>query len=164
MVKPGGGYRLDPAGIDVDLWRFRDLLTRAAIAPASERVDLLAQACDLYTAPLADGCDYDWVEPHREKTRQQAGDAHLQLADDLLPTDAQAACDLLDKAIRLDRYNEGLYRKAMHARHTLGDRDGIKALLRTLTVALADLDAEPDDATLALTRHLRTGIDQETPE
>lgn len=54
----------------------------------------------------------------------------MLLAGDLLDSDPQAASDLLDKAIGLDRYNEALYRKAMHA---LGDADGIRTLLRALT-------------------------------
>lgn len=44
----------------------------------------------------------------------------------------------------------------MHARHALGDRDGIRALLHALTVALADLDAEPDDDTRTLAARLRS--------
>ena len=116
---------------------------------------MLRQACDLYTAPLADGCDYDWVEPHREKARQQATDAHLLLADTLLDGDPHAASDVLDRAIHLDPYNESLYRQAMHTRHALGDRDGIRALLNALTVALADLDVVPDEDTVELAQRLR---------
>jgi DNA-binding SARP family transcriptional activator len=79
----------------------------------------------------------------------------------VLTTDPQAASNLLDKAISLDRYNEALYCKAMHARHALGDADGIRALLRAATKALSDLDAEPDDATVELAVHLRTSLEQQ---
>jgi hypothetical protein len=75
-------YRLDPTTVQVDLWQVRDLLTRARLASPPIRTDLLRDACDLYTAPLAEGCDYEWVEPHREKARQWGTDAHLLLADD----------------------------------------------------------------------------------
>ena len=44
----------------------------------------------------------------------------------------------------------------MQVRHTLGDRDGIRDLLRAVTVALADLDAEPEETTVELARRLRT--------
>ena len=81
------------------------------------------------------------------------------LADDLLHTDPQAASDLLDKAIGLDRYNEALYTKAMHARHALGDADGIRTLLHALTKALSDLDAEPHEDTIALANELRNSPD-----
>ena len=97
VIKPGGRYRLDPTTVDVDLWQLRDLTARAATAPVDERTRLLRQACELYTAPLATGCDYDWVEPHREKARQQAADALLLLADTLMDVDPQAASDILDR-------------------------------------------------------------------
>jgi DNA-binding SARP family transcriptional activator len=154
-------YRLDPTTVDVDLWRLQDRLSRAQLASAPARTELLAEACDLYIAPLAEGCDYEWVEPHREKARRWGTEAHLLLADDLLESDPQAASDLLDKAIGLDRYNEELYRKAMHARHATGDADGIRALLRALTKALADLDAEPAETTVDLAAKLRTSLEQQ---
>jgi DNA-binding SARP family transcriptional activator len=154
-------YRLDPTTVSVDLWRLRDLLNRARLASAPTRTALLREACALYTAPLADGCDYEWVEPHREKTRQWGTEAHVLLADDLLESDPQAASDLLDKAIGLDRYNEELYRKAMHTRHALHDADGIHTLLRALTKALADLDAEPVETTTELATKLRANLEQQ---
>lgn len=153
-------YRLDPTTVDVDLWRLRDLLSRAQLASGSTRTELLREACSLYTAPLADGCDYEWVEPHRETARRWGIDAHLLLAEDLLATDPQAASDLLTKAIRQDPYNEELYRMAMQARHAVQDGDGIRTLLRALTKALSDLDAEPADTTVELATRLRASLDQ----
>jgi len=161
VVKGGGGYKLDPATVDVDVWTLRDLMRKAAIASGTARRALLTAACDLYTAPLADGEDYEWLAPHRETVRRWGTEAHLQLADDLLADHhPQQASDLLDKAIGLDRYNEALYVRAMHARHGLGDADGIRTLLRALTKALADLDAEPHDDTRTLAARLRTSLEQ----
>jgi DNA-binding SARP family transcriptional activator len=96
----------------------------------------------------------DRIEPHRERARQQAIDAHLLMAEDLLNTDPQQASDVLDRAIGFDRYNEKIYVAAMRARHRLGDRDGIRALLRALTAALADLDAAPEEGTIELAKRL----------
>jgi DNA-binding SARP family transcriptional activator len=158
LIKTAGKYRLDPATVDVDVWRLRDLLRAATIASGERRHALLTTACDLCTAPLADGHDYDWIQPHRETVRRWSTEAHLMLADDLIDTDPRAASDLLDRAIGLDRYNEALYTKAMHARHALGDADGIRTLLRALTKALADLDAEPGDNTIELAHQLRTSL------
>jgi DNA-binding SARP family transcriptional activator len=155
VIKTHGRYTLDPATVDVDLWEQRDLIARAVKAGPSERISLLRQACELATAPLADGCDYDWVEAHREKTRQQSTDAHLLLAEALMPSDPQAASDVLDRAIRLDCYNEKLYQTAMRARHRIGDRDGIRALLQALAITMADLDTEPNETTIDLARRLR---------
>ncbi|MER5338578.1 transcriptional regulator [Micromonospora sp. NPDC002717] len=158
VVKSAGRYRLDPATVDVDVWTLRDLLRTATIATGPRRRELLTTACDLYTAPLADGQDYEWLQPHRETVRRWGTEAHLLLADDLVDTDPQGASDLLDKAIGLDRYNEALYTRAMRARHALGDADGIRTLLRALTKALADLDAEPQETTITLASQLRSNL------
>lgn len=155
VIKTAGRYRLDPTTVDVDVWTLRDLLRSATIATGERRRELLTAACDLCTAPLADGQDYEWLPPHRETVRRWGTEAHLLLADDLLRTDPHAASDLLDKAIGLDRYNEALYTRAMHARHALDDPDGIRTLLRALTRALADIDATPQEATTALANQLR---------
>jgi DNA-binding SARP family transcriptional activator len=160
IIKPAGRYRLDPSTVDVDLWRLRDLLRAATIATGERRRQMLHAACDLYTAPLAEGQDYEWLQPHREAVRRWGTEVHLLLADDLLNNDPQTASDLLDKAIGLDRYNEQLYRRSMHARHALGDADGIRTLLRTLAKALADLDAEPDEETISLAGQLRGSLDR----
>ncbi|MFD2768099.1 hypothetical protein [Micromonospora eburnea] len=46
----------------------------------------------------------------------------------------------------------------MRARHALGDADGIRILLRALTRALADLDAEPQEATITLANQVRSSF------
>jgi len=160
VIKAAGRYRLDPATVAVDVWQLRDLLRTATIATGERRRTLLTQACELYTAPLAEGQDYEWITPHREAVRRWGTEAHLLLAEDLLDVNPQAASTLLDKAIGLDRYNEALYRKAMHARHALGDADGIRTLLRALTKSLADLDAEPEEETITLAAELRARLER----
>ncbi|MEU8392526.1 transcriptional regulator [Micromonospora sp. NPDC048843] len=160
VIKSAGRYLLDPATVDVDVWTLRDLMRSATIATEPRRRELLSNACDLYTAPLADGKDYEWLQPHRETVRRWGTEAHLLLADDLLDTNSQAASDLLAKAIGLDRYNEALYVKAMLARHALGDAGGIRTLLRALTKALADLDAELREDTIALATQLLNSLDE----
>ncbi|MPZ28596.1 MAG: transcriptional regulator [Micromonosporaceae bacterium] len=160
LIKTSGRYRLDPATVEVDLWQLHELLQQATIATGQARRDLAQQACDLYTAPLAGGCEYDWVEPHREKVRRWGTQAHLLLTEQLLESDPQHTSDLLDRAIKLDPYHEPLYRTAMHARHALGDADGIRTLLRALRKALGDLDAEPEDQSVELATKLRASLDQ----
>ncbi len=160
-----GRYRLDPTSVDVDLWRFRDQLTRAQTAGPKDRVDLLRRACQSYTGPLAADCDYIWIEAHRERVRQEAADAHLLLATALLDAgNPLEAAQILDKAIAVDPYNEALYQAAMHARHALGDRQGIRNLLQALNIALADLDAEPEDATRELADRLARTIPAPRPD
>jgi hypothetical protein len=52
----------------------------------------------------------------------------------------------------------------MHARHAIGDRAGIRNLLQALNVALADLDAEPEDATRELADRLARTIPAPRPD
>jgi DNA-binding SARP family transcriptional activator len=165
VTQTAGRYHLDPASVHVDLWQFRDLLARARTTDEpQDRIPLLQQACDLYGGPLAADCDYPWVEAHREKARQEATDAHLLLAGDLIQAgDPHMAADLLDTAIGFDPYNEAVYQAAFRARHALGDRDGIHGLLHTLDVALADLDAEPEEATRELADRLARSIPASRP-
>jgi DNA-binding SARP family transcriptional activator len=144
--------------VDVDLWAMQDLLARAAAAPdPRSRVPLLREACVQYTGPLAGIRDYDWIGPHREAARRTAVEAHRQLAEALLESDARAAADVLDAAIAIDPYDEDLYRTAMRARHQATDPDGIRRLRRALTTALHDLDTEPSDETLELADQLTSG-------
>jgi NAD(P)-dependent dehydrogenase (short-subunit alcohol dehydrogenase family) len=77
VLRSAGRYRLNAATVQVDLWELRDLLTRANIAIGAARQRLLRAACDLYAAPLAAGCRYDWVEPYREKARRWGTEAQL---------------------------------------------------------------------------------------
>lgn len=98
--------------------------------------------------------------PTAKPVRRWGTEAHLLLAEYLLNGDPQAASDLLNKTIGLDRYNEQLYRQAMRALHALGDADGIRNLLRVPTKALADLDAEPQAKTIAMAGQLRASLDR----
>jgi DNA-binding SARP family transcriptional activator len=148
-------YRLDPATVRVDLWQLRDLLNKARRTTPPDRTDLLRQACDLYTAPLADGHDYEWIDDQRQHAHRWGIEAHLLLAETLLTDNPRAATEILDKAITLDPCNEDLYRTAMRARHALGDHDGVRTLLQALTTVLADIDTEPTAETAALARILQ---------
>jgi DNA-binding SARP family transcriptional activator len=155
VTKTHGRYRLDPTTIDVDLWHLHDLLHHSGLATDPQtREQLLRQACDLYTAPLAGDQDYDWIAPHRERTRRRIIHAHQQLADLLLPTWPDQAAAVLGHAVTIDPYNEQLYQHAIRAHSAAGNRDGIHRTHRALITALADLDAEPDDTTETLVTEL----------
>jgi hypothetical protein len=155
-------YRLDPGTVEVDLWQLRDLLRAATLASGHHRRDLLAAACALHTGLLAEGTDYDWIMPFRETALRWGSEAHLLYAEALLDTSPQVAADVLDHAIRLDPHNERLYVQALHARHAVHDRDGLRVIMRALTKALADLDAEPSEETIAQYERLRASLEERT--
>ena len=158
LTHPRHRYELNPDRLDVDLWRMRAALRAANTATSkAERVAALRRAVDTYRAPLADGSAYEWIEPHREAVRQQALDAAVALTEEL---DGQPAEQLavVDAAIGQHPYAEQLYQVAMRARAHLGDIDGVRALRRTVTRQLADIDAEPSDDTLTLADQLITKL------
>ncbi|MFI7075089.1 AfsR/SARP family transcriptional regulator [Micromonospora sediminicola] len=154
LTHPQNRYTLNPAVVDVDLWRMRAAIRDAERATDPQaRVAALRRAVDTYRGHLADGVDYEWIEPCREAVRQQALDTYLALADALADHPADQLT-VLDEAIRHSPYTEELYQHAMRARAALGQTDAIRSLRRALTRALAEIDAEPHEDTLALANEL----------
>ncbi|MFF0880419.1 BTAD domain-containing putative transcriptional regulator [Micromonospora aurantiaca (nom. illeg.)] len=154
LTHPQNRYTLNPAVIDVDLWRMRAAIRDAERATDPHvRVDALRRAVNTYRGHLADGVDYEWIEPYREAVRQQALDTYLALADALADHPAHQLT-VLDEAIRHSPYTEELYQHAMRARAALGQTDAIRSLRRALTRALAEIDAEPHEDSLSLANEL----------
>ncbi len=165
-------YTLTVRLFDIDLWRMRDALRQAQHATDPHtRAAALRRAIDTYQGPLADGFDYEWIEPYRHAIGQQILDAHLALAETL---DGQPTQQLpiLHAAIDLDPHAEPAYQQAMRAHAALGNLDAIRNLRRALARRLAEIDAEPSDDTLTLAdqlvaqlqhRQRRSGHSSETP-
>ncbi|WP_213013862.1 BTAD domain-containing putative transcriptional regulator [Paractinoplanes toevensis] len=158
-------FSLDGTAFDLDVWRLRDALAHAQTADGpAERIPALRRAVDAYTGEFAEGCDYDWAEPYRQALRNQALDAALDLAHALTTTgDHDQAADVLQTAIRLHPYAEQLYQQAMHAHAARGDLTAVRALRRTLTQHLAEIDAQPSDETMALADRLVASVQAQTP-
>ncbi|MER7894458.1 BTAD domain-containing putative transcriptional regulator [Micromonospora sp. NPDC094482] len=157
---PDHRYLLHPDTLDIDLWRMRTAIREAEQATDPHtRAAALRRAVDAYTGPLADGCDYEWIEPYREAVRRDALDAQLALADALADEPAQQIA-VLDAAIAHHPHHEALYQAAMRARAELGQPDAIRALRRTLARRLNEIDAEPADDTLTLADRLITELQQ----
>jgi DNA-binding SARP family transcriptional activator len=156
LTHPGHRYVLNPDALDVDLWHMRAAVRRASTSPDRDtRVAALRTAVAAYSGHLAAGRDYEWIEPYREAVRQQALDACLALVE-LLADDPAAQLDLLHTAIACNRHTEALYQHAMRAHARLGHTDAVRTLTRQLARALAEIDAEPADDTIALARRLTT--------
>ncbi|GGM28973.1 hypothetical protein GCM10011608_12110 [Micromonospora sonchi] len=159
LTHPSRRYALTRDAFDTDLWRMRDALRYAERArDDAERIAALRCAVDAYGGALADGFDYEWIEAHREGIRRQALDAHLALA--AATDDPTEALTVLHAAIRHDPYAEPVYQQAMRAHAALGHLDEIRALRRTLTHRLEEIDAEPSDDTVALADRLIAGLRQ----
>jgi DNA-binding SARP family transcriptional activator len=157
VVNTGGRYHLNPAVVDVDLWRLDDALRAAAAGGSDERRQHLLAAVHAHAGPLADGFDYDWVEPHRERVRRQGIRARAGLAELLGPADPTAAADLLQAAADLDPRHEELARRCVRALARAGDNAGAGRRLTQLREALAALGETPSAETLALAAELSIG-------
>ncbi|WP_328851278.1 LysM peptidoglycan-binding domain-containing protein [Micromonospora globbae] len=148
-------YQLNPDRFDIDLWRLRAAV-RTTTGTHAERLHALRHAVDTYR-PLAEGCDYEWLEPHRHAVQREALDAVTALLEELTDQPDQQAA-VCAAALPHHPYNEQLYQQAMHAHAQLGDLDAIRALRRTLTQRLTEIDTEPSDDTLALADRLITEV------
>jgi hypothetical protein len=66
---------------DVDLWRVHEHLFRAACAfDAPTKITELKAACAEYKGPLADGAQFAWIAPHRERVDHLITEARDELA------------------------------------------------------------------------------------
>ncbi len=146
IIHTGEGYRLDPAHVDVDLWRLRTAVAEAATAlDPTDRHRALRQVIAAYTGELAATAGWLWLQPHREAIRRHVIDAHTDRA--AADPDPRSALALLQDAIRVDPYNEELHRQAMRRYATASDPTAVRHLLHSLTERLAAAGLQPQPAT-----------------
>jgi two-component SAPR family response regulator len=156
VVNTGSRYHLNPDLVEIDVWHLVDHLREASAATdPDERVTALRHAIDAHTGVLADGWDYDWIDPAREQVRRNGVRARLHLAELLGPTDHHAAVQLTQEAVAIDPLNEDVAQRAMRALAAIGDTDGVRAQLDRLRAALDEIDEEPTTDTLALAADLQ---------
>jgi DNA-binding SARP family transcriptional activator len=151
-------YRLDPARLDVDVWRLTAAARRAAttVEPA-HHTDALHEVIKLYTGPVAEGHNWLWLAPYRETIRRHVLDAYIGLTD--TETDPAAALALVQEAIRLDPYNEDVYQRAMRLHAALNSADGVARTLRTLTERLTELEIDVSPQTQQVATDLLAAIE-----
>ncbi|MBA8926880.1 DNA-binding SARP family transcriptional activator [Kutzneria viridogrisea] len=140
-----GHYRLDPATVDVDYWRFeRAVAARRAATTDAERIAAYREVVNSFGGPLAEGLSkIEWLEPAREAIRRDAIDAVSGLARALVEHDPQQTLDLLEVARAFDPHNELLYRDIMRLQERLGQLDAIPRTLTLLTTRLAEVNEQP---------------------
>ena len=152
-----GHYRLDPAVVHVDYWRFENaMLARRAAATDTQRIAAYREVVDSYGGPLAEGMSkIEWTEPAREAIRRDAIDAVSGLARALVEHDPQQTLDLLEVARAFDPHNELLYRDIMRLQERLGLIDAIPRTLTLLTTRLAEVNNRPSEQAIGLATRLR---------
>ncbi|GAB3831671.1 AfsR/SARP family transcriptional regulator [Dactylosporangium cerinum] len=147
----GGGSRhqLDPAHVEVDLWRLHDLLDAAgSAATQTERRTLLRQAADLEHGELAEGLTGEWLARPREATARHCIDVLTYLAD--AEPDHGIALTLLHRAARLAPDNEAVQRAVLRRHATAGDLDGVRRVYNALRDRCAARSDLPEPATVQL--------------
>lgn len=151
IAKHGAHYRANPDLLEVDLWQFQAALADAHRAHGDPQAEAAAlqRATDAYRGDLADGTDYPWAEAAREDLHRRALDALVRLAD-LQHDRPHQAIACLDRAVALDPYAEEIYRRLIRLHAGTGRPDAARRVYEHLRDRLADLDLEPETATIAL--------------
>lgn len=152
----GDRYTIDPCLIDSDFWRVQSALdTATKAADVGSQIAALATIGGNYRGDLLDGATYEWSEAIREDIRRRAVDGLVRLADLYGTTeDGDRVVSVLECALRADPYCEDLYRRIMQAHASLKRPDAIRRTYRLLEKRLAEIDADPDDLTLAMLHRL----------
>ena len=164
LQKAGEHYRPNPDEISCDLWDFEAGLAEAAAASDDEQArSALQRAVAAYDGDLLAGADHPWIEPAREDLHRRAVDAHLRLAElEEQADESDAAIEVLEQVIALDRYAEEPYRCLMTLYGSAGRHDAVRTTWRQLQRSLAEIDVDVDDATTRLYHDLTTRA-PETP-
>lgn len=130
--------------LDVDLWRFTDLLDRA---DAEERAGhptaallLLLEACSFWRGDLAADLDAEFLELDRIHLRSRYVRAACRAAELLVATDRPTeAIEVARLALATDRWSERGYRTLAAAYSAMGDRTAASAVLAQAEQAIGEL-------------------------
>ncbi|MFI1989731.1 BTAD domain-containing putative transcriptional regulator [Actinoplanes sp. NPDC020271] len=143
-----GRYQLDVQLFAVDLWQTLTAIERANTAPDdTAALAALREAADLYGGDFAEGQDRAWITDYAGSYRHQILAVYARIAEIIEMDQPEQAIAVLQKAIGLDPINEELYQRIMRIHGRAQRPDAVRQTLRRLEERLADLDAEPSDAT-----------------
>ncbi|UGQ10525.1 LysM peptidoglycan-binding domain-containing protein [Yinghuangia sp. ASG 101] len=151
-----GRYAVDGELAAVDLWDiWDDLTTLRGAADDEERGAVVERLANRYRGNLAEDMTAEWLDAPREELRRDVLDALSAHARAIIESAPVQALALLERARPLDPYNESLYRSIAHVQARLGLMDHITRTLALLTTALAEIDEQPSEETIALCDELR---------
>jgi two-component SAPR family response regulator len=149
-------YRLDPALVEVDFWRFvAAVAARRATGVEADRVSLYSAIVGAYAGTLAEGLATSWIEPLRQAARRDALDALAALARLSVESDPERTLELLEMARGFDPHNELVYRDIMRLQARLGRLDAIPRTLTLLEAHLVEIGEQPTSETVGLAVRLQ---------
>ncbi|WP_194906257.1 BTAD domain-containing putative transcriptional regulator [Catenulispora rubra] len=143
---------LNPEYFDSDVWQFDELIKRRGGVDAATRVEELTTAVELYRGELGYAIErankltepYEiWLRPFREQYWTRIIDTHQSLAELVRTSDPERALDVLDRAIRMEPWNQGLYESLISLHLDLGQRHAAERRYRDLVDLLEQLGTTP---------------------
>lgn len=145
-----GAYRLALEAAEVDLRRFDDLVSRAAAAPAGERLELRAAALALVRGELlADEPYAEWAMPLRDLYAERHLQLLLDAAQDCLEVSRPGiAAGYAEAVLRSQPTRERASRLLMAARYAMGEQDlALGAFDRCRRALASELGVSPSAET-----------------
>jgi TolB-like protein/DNA-binding SARP family transcriptional activator len=157
LLGDGEEVSLAPGSIDCDAVRLETLVREGSRAS-------LAAAVDLYKGPLLEDVSVDddgwaeWLEGERRRLEHLALDAMVRSAElDLQADEPESALAAATRAIAVSSTREDAHRLAIRALAAAGRRaDALRHYQELERLLRRELDVEPDDATKAVARELRS--------
>ncbi len=163
VTQHGDRYRLHPDLVAVDYWTF--LVAAAELAQPDP--DLRVHACetviDAYQGPLAVDHTGEWLITLREATRRRYLEALTTLARLTISRDPERTLGLLETARNLEPLNEAIYRDIMRIQAQLDRPDDAANTYALLHAQLADIEAEPEPATIQLAEAIHQRANHREP-
>src|SRR5579871_3248643 len=117
----------------------------------------LEQAISLYSGPLLEGCEEEWVFAERQQREQTYLNALERLAEQAHQSSKPGlAAEYLRRAIAIDPLRESLQRALMLTMATRGDYNAALSVYRELRMLLhQQMHTDPDATTQALFQKIR---------
>lgn len=150
-----GRYQLDGDLVATDFERFQAALQAPRAVNEVQAHTPLTESIELYRGDLAEDLTAAWIEPYRESIRRDALDALGILIRIYSESDPDTGLVLLERARKLDRYNESIYRDLIRVQARLGQYDAIPRALALLTSTLDEIGQRPSTDTLNLAEFLQ---------
>ncbi|GAB3474255.1 hypothetical protein GCM10027521_02350 [Amycolatopsis cihanbeyliensis] len=154
VLSDDGRYQLNHDLVVVDFWQLQHAL-QTPRPISGDTVLLVHDAIELYHGDLAEDLVVPWIEPFRESLRRDVLDALGSLIQAHSDTDPETMLTLLERARKLDCYNEGVYRDIIRAQARLGQYAAIPRTLALLTTTLDEIGQHPSGDTLNLAAFLQ---------
>lgn len=157
VLVEGRKYRLDVAGVSLDVDRFDTLLVQAKLAQPQDAVGLLAEADALVRGEYLAGLDYPWLLGERRRIAEAHAEALAHLAELHLRRSGYEDAFMASRRLAtLDPYSERACVLELRALAGVGDLAAAERRYSEFESLLRDeLGVEPSGATQRVYRELR---------